>query len=233
MNRYKARQGVAATRGVRSYPSHTWACGVLRYDAVQVMGRIDTSMEHTTMKQHVCPWWGGYFIDNRFRRLLHNPKKILGDYLEEGMTVLDFGCGMGFFSIGMAKMVGPSGRVISVDLQPQMLRTLQSRAERAGVAERLQTHACEADTIGVHDPVDFILAFWAAHEAPDTRHLFEEFHLCLKPDGKFLLVEPRGHVTQAHFDEMRRIAADVGFDEVEAPEVRLSHATLFERLQSE
>jgi len=57
------------------------------------------------MAKHTCPWWGGYLIDNRLRRLLHNPERILAAYLQPGMTVMDFGCGMGFFSIAMAGMV--------------------------------------------------------------------------------------------------------------------------------
>jgi hypothetical protein len=36
---------------------------------------------------HVCPWWGGYFIDNPLRRLFHNPEKIVGPYVQPGMTV--------------------------------------------------------------------------------------------------------------------------------------------------
>ena len=57
------------------------------------------------MSEHVCPWWGGYFIDNRLRRLLHNPERLLSPYVQQGMTVMDIGCGMGFFSIAMAAMV--------------------------------------------------------------------------------------------------------------------------------
>ena len=40
---------------------------------------------------HVCPWWGGYFIDNPLRRLFHNPEKIVGPYVQPGMTVMDVG----------------------------------------------------------------------------------------------------------------------------------------------
>ena len=92
---------------------------------------------------HICPWWGGYFIDNWFRRLLHNPEKIVGPYVKPGMTVMDVGCGMGMFSIAMAKMVGAEGRVIAVDLQQKMLDVLRKRAEKAGVADRIQLHKCE------------------------------------------------------------------------------------------
>ena len=82
------------------------------------------------MGPHVCPWWGGYFIDNRLRRWLHNPEQILAPYVSPGMTAMDFGCGMGMFSIAMAKLVGDKGRVIAVDLQQKMLDVLQKRARR-------------------------------------------------------------------------------------------------------
>ncbi len=94
------------------------------------------------MAGDVCPWGVGYFIDNPVRRLFHDPCKILGNYLNPGMTVMDIGCGMGFFSIAMAKMVGEKGRIIAVDPQPQMLDVLRKRARTAGVAERIQTHQC-------------------------------------------------------------------------------------------
>ena len=64
----------------------------------------------------VCPVERAGSLDNTIRRWLQNPKKILGPYLDEGMTVVDIGCGPGFFSIDMAQMVGKSGRVIAVDL---------------------------------------------------------------------------------------------------------------------
>ena len=54
------------------------------------------------MAGHTCPWWGGFFIDNPLRRLLHKPERILAPYVRRGMKVIDFGCGMGLFSIAMA-----------------------------------------------------------------------------------------------------------------------------------
>ena len=55
-------------------------------------------------------------LDNRVRRWIQKPKKILKFYIKEGMAVLDVGCGPVFFSIEMAQMVGKSGRVIAADL---------------------------------------------------------------------------------------------------------------------
>jgi ubiquinone/menaquinone biosynthesis C-methylase UbiE len=72
-------------------------------------------------KNRVCPTAIAGYLDNRFRRWFQNPRKILGPYIKEGMTVLDLGCGPGFFSIDIAQMVGKSGRVIASDLQVGML----------------------------------------------------------------------------------------------------------------
>ncbi len=178
------------------------------------------------MSDHVCPWWGGYFIDNPLRRLLHNPEKILGPYVKPGMTVMDFGCGMGLFSIAMAKLAGDEGKVIAVDLQQEMLDVLVKRAGKAGVVERITTHRCEADSIGLTEPVDFALAFYSAHEVPNLRRLLAEIHGCLRPGGESLVVEPIGHVALKDFEAMLSLAEEIGFRLQERPRVRLSRAAL-------
>jgi ubiquinone/menaquinone biosynthesis C-methylase UbiE len=174
----------------------------------------------------VCPWWGGYFIDNPLRRLLHCPEKILGPYVKPGMTAMDVGCGMGLFSIAMARMVGDEGRVIAVDLQQKMLDVLQNRAKKAGVADRITPHRCNADSIGLSEPVDFALAFYSAHEVPCLRRLLDEIHKCLRSDARFLVVEPMGHVTARDFEAMLSLAEEIGFRVQERPHVRLSRAAV-------
>jgi 2-polyprenyl-3-methyl-5-hydroxy-6-metoxy-1,4-benzoquinol methylase len=74
---------------------------------------------------HVCPWWMAWTFDNPLRKLYQDPERILGSFVRDGMTVADIGCGMGYFSVAMAKMVGPGGRVLSVDLQEKMLQYLE------------------------------------------------------------------------------------------------------------
>jgi ubiquinone/menaquinone biosynthesis C-methylase UbiE len=182
------------------------------------------------MSPHVCPWWGGYFIDNRLRRLLHGPERILGDYLAPGMTAMDVGCGMGLFALAMARLVGPEGRVIAVDVQQRMLDVLRRRAVKAGLSDRVRLHHCEPDTLGldatVDSTVDFALAFYSVHEMPDARRLFDELHRCLTPHGRLLIVEPIGHVRAAQFVTMLSQAAQAGFHPTAQPAVRLSHTAL-------
>ena len=77
--------------------------------------------------KHVCPVEMARSLDNIFRIWFQNPRKILAPFIREGMTVLDIGCGPGFFSTEIAEMVGPSGRVIACDLQKEMLEIVARR----------------------------------------------------------------------------------------------------------
>jgi len=81
---------------------------------------------------HVCPPFIGYFLlANPLRRLLYTPSSVVGAYVSEGMTVIEPGPGMGFFTLELARLVGPSGRVVALDIQPKMLKVIAQRAERA------------------------------------------------------------------------------------------------------
>ena len=166
---------------------------------------------------HVCPWWGGYFIDNWIRRWFHDPLKILTPCVRPEMTVMDFGCGMGMFTTAMAQLVGSRGRVIAVDLQQKMLDVLQKRARKAGLLDRIRTHRCEPDSIGLDEPIDFALAFYSAHEVPDLRRLLGEIHSSLRPKGRFMVVEPIGHVTAKIFRPCSRLLRRLAFGNRSGP----------------
>ncbi len=181
------------------------------------------------MAKHVCPWWLAYTFDNPLRRIFHKPGEMFAPYLKEGMTAIDLGCGMGYFSIGMARMVGESGKVLSVDLQQRMLDTLMRRAQKAGVASRITPLLCDASTIGHHDEVDFALAFWMAHETPDECNFLKQVHAILKKSGALLLAEPKLHVTGDEFQKTLGLAHEIGFKRIGSPLISLSHAALFEK----
>ena len=78
---------------------------------------LTAGVEEKPRDHHVCPWWIGYLIASHLRKLGENPDTILGPLVEPGMTVVDVGCAMGFFSLPLARMVGESGRVLCVDVQ--------------------------------------------------------------------------------------------------------------------
>ena len=174
----------------------------------------------------VCPWWLCYSFDNPLRRLFHDPERLLDPYVMPGMTVVDIGCGMGYFTIGLAKLAGPEGKVIAVDRQQQMLDALGRRARRAGMADRIVLHRCRKESLGVKEPADFVLAFWMAHEVPDAPRFFREIFTLLKTEGRLLLVEPKVHVTQRSLEWTLAVCRETGFRILEEPVVALSRAFL-------
>jgi len=179
--------------------------------------------------EHVCPWWMAWTFDNPLRRFLHDPQAMLGPYIKDGMTVADIGCGMGYFSVAMAKLVGPTGKVLAVDLQEQMLQYLKKRALRAGVTERITTVLAESDDIKVSGQVDFVLAFWMVHEVKEIPRFFGQVAAVLKPGGKVLYVEPQMHVTRKRFDEILGYAKAAGFSVNDGPKVGMSRAASLQR----
>ncbi len=181
------------------------------------------------MSNHICPWWLAYTFDNPLRKLFHRPEKILGAYIREGMTVLDVGCGMGYFSIGMARMVGPRGRVISVDIQDKMLAVLKRRAEREGLSEVIHTRLSGQGGMGVEDKVDFALAFWMVHEVEEKKRLFSELRSTLKPGGLLLIAEPVFHVSMHDFTAELDVAKSEGFCVEENPRITFSRTALLRR----
>lgn len=179
--------------------------------------------------QHVCPWWLCYMFDNPLRLLLHNPEEMLKPYIQSGWTAADIGCGMGYFSIAMAKLVGANGRVMAIDLQAQMLAGVVRRSTRRGLSTRIQTHQCAHDRLGISEPLDFALAFWMAHEVPDRDRFFGEIYTTLKPGAKFLLVEPRLHTSTASYKNITAEATAAGLKPEQEPKIALSRAMLFSR----
>jgi SAM-dependent methyltransferase len=181
---------------------------------------------------HVCPWWAGSLLCCPLRRLVEPPGALLGPHVRRGMQVLEPGCGMGYFSLPLARMVGPTGRVVCLDLQPRMVAGLERRARRAGLAGRIEALVCGPSTLGVAHwagRFDLAVAIHMVHEVPDPGRLLEELHRALRAGGRLLLLEPRGHVSAAAFVATLRTAAAVGLETVDRPTARGSRAALLER----
>ncbi len=183
----------------------------------------------TLERRRVCPPQHIRVMDNFLRTLVHRPQKLFGPHVEPGMTVLDAGCGGGFASMGLARLVGKSGRVIAADLQLEMLAMVKKRAEEEGLSERVIIHRCNAYEVGIRDELDFAVAFWMVHEVPDARAFLGEIFSLLRPGGSFLIAEPRFHVLRGGFESLIEMAQDAGFTVTGRPRVRLSKAVLLVR----
>ena len=185
------------------------------------------------MAKHVCPWWLGYLLASPVRRWLgQDAAEILAPYVREGMTVFEPGPGMGFFTLELARLVGPSGKVITVDLQPKMIAELKRRATKAGLLDRIDARVVAEDSMSVKDlagRVDFALAFAMVHEMPDAARFFSEAAEVLKPGATLLLAEPAGHVKKDKFEAELQDAAKAGLVVAERPTIRRSHAALLKK----
>jgi ubiquinone/menaquinone biosynthesis C-methylase UbiE len=180
----------------------------------------------------VCPWWLGYLLVSPLRRLLQDPEAIVKPHVREGMTAMDVGCGMGFFSVPLAKLVGGAGKVVCVDLQEKMIKGLMERAKKAGLSGRVDARICDRDSLGVNDlagKIDFVLLFALVHEVPDKERLFTELYSVIKQSGELLMAEPSGHVSRPDFERTVSIAQGAGFEISRDLEIRRTRAVLLRK----
>lgn len=180
------------------------------------------------MPEHVCPWWVGYFLVSPIRRWMQNPDEVIAPFVTPGMTVLEPGPGMGFFTLPLAKRVG-SGRVIAVDLQPKMLNALRRRATKAGLIQRIETRLARPDSLAIEDlggTVDFVLAVAVVHEMPSADRFFREADAAMAPGARLLFAEPAGHVSDQKFAEELESARRAGLAVTDRPAVKRCLAAL-------
>jgi len=182
------------------------------------------------MAQRICPVWIGYFLLNPLRKLIDNPTKILKSYVKPGMTVLDFGCAMGYFSLPMARMVGPEGKIICLDIQEKMLEVLLKRARKAGLERQIEIRYVTPDKYQLKlytQNIDFALIYAVIHEVPDQKLVFDEIYQALKTGGKVLFAEPTGHVSARDWQNSLKIIRQVGLEFDQSPKIQRSHTALF------
>ena len=183
-------------------------------------------------KKRVCPWWLGYLLACPLRRFRQDPARIVAPYVREGMSVLEPGPGMGFFTLELARRVGETGRVVVVDIQPRMLAALRRRVAKAGVGSRVETRLVGPESMQLSDlaaKVDFALVFAVVHEMPNAGVFFHEMSGALRPKGRILLAEPAGHVGKDEFSLELAAAAGAGLAVVDRPNVSGSYAAVLQK----
>jgi len=180
------------------------------------------------MSENVCPWWIGYFLVSPIRRWMQNPEELIAPYVTPGMTALEPGPGMGFFTLPLARRVG-SGRVIAVDIQPRMINALRRRATKAGLIQRIETRLARPDSLAIDDlkgAVDFVLAVAVVHEMPSADGFFREAAAAMAPGGRLLFAEPAGHVNDARFAQELVSARRAGLIVKDQPAIKRFHTAV-------
>jgi ubiquinone/menaquinone biosynthesis C-methylase UbiE len=140
-----------------------------------------------TMTYHGAPW---LTRDERDRE--ENTALLLEKLnLKPGMTVCDLGCGNGYYTLELARMVGAAGKVLAVDIQPEMLHLLQERAKAAGIGNVELIESTPIDPKLPENSVDLILLVDVYHEFAYPVHMLRELRKSLTPAGRVALVEFR------------------------------------------
>ncbi|MGP8128804.1 MAG: class I SAM-dependent methyltransferase [Candidatus Bathyarchaeia archaeon] len=127
-----------------------------------------------------------FTLDNPIRRFLDPPERLIGKLsIDPDDTVVDFGCGPGYFLIPLAKV---ARRAIGVDVSPRMLEKASTKAKKKGVSiELLQNNGTG---IRLEDnSADLIFLNHVFHEVDDKPTVLGEFHRILKPAGRLAIVE--------------------------------------------
>jgi ubiquinone/menaquinone biosynthesis C-methylase UbiE len=174
--------------------------------------------------------WIDRLLAKPIRHLFENHARLLKGYAEQGMTVLDVGCGTGYYSLGMARLVGPKGRVIAVDTKPEAIATLRRKAENDGLSEQIEARPCSPDDLDLADldgKIDFALAVYVVHHAKEACRLMSDVYRALKHGGKLLVVEPRHHASAAACESTEAAARRAGFALVGHPRLKRDWAVTF------
>jgi ubiquinone/menaquinone biosynthesis C-methylase UbiE len=179
--------------------------------------------------QPICPWWMRFALFTPLRGAINNPERFLAVWVKPGMVVADIGCGTGFLTLPLARLVGRTGKVIAIDLQPEMLEYTRQSAQKEMLENRIVFQLAHANSIGSLPALDFAVTAWMLHEVPDPKHLLVEIQHALKPGGNYLFFEPILHVSKKAFKRSCDLIESLGFQEISRPPTALSHAILFQK----
>ncbi|RYE85076.1 MAG: methyltransferase domain-containing protein [Myxococcales bacterium] len=136
---------------------------------------------------------GADWLERPDREATEQPEKVLDALvLRPGQVVADVGAGTGYFSLRMARRVGPTGRVLATDIQEGMLARLQRRASAEGVTNVTTVLATEGDARLPAGAVDLVLMVDVYHELAHPADTLRQVRQALRPDGRLALVEYRG-----------------------------------------
>lgn len=186
-------------------------------------------MDRLMMRSKVCPSWLYFSLNTFLRKRVHDPEKILSAYVGQGQTAIDMGCGPGFFTLGLARLVGKGGRVIAVDLQKRAIEIVTKKIKGTEFENTVHAVLADASSISVNGGADFTLSFWMLHEVPDKATFLKHVMDMMKPGGLYLVVEPRVHVSEKIFLDEIATAESCGMKHIDSPKVRMSRSALFSK----
>lgn len=141
---------------------------------------------------HVMGWQGAAWLEREEREKEERTDVLLRALdLRPGRVVADIGAGTGYLSRRMARAVAPSGRVLAVDVQPEMVALLGQAARREGLANIEPSLGTESDVRLAPGSVDLAIMVDVYHELAQPYEVLASIVRALKPGGRVVFVEYR------------------------------------------
>lgn len=171
-------------------------------------------------------------LDCRFRLWFHNPRKLLKKFIRPSMTVLDLGCGTGYFTLEAARLLNNNGKVIAADVQQGMLDILKQKLKNSELGGVIEIHQCQEDRLDLSEKFDFILAFYAFHEMKYIDNVISDLTKIVKPETKVFIAEQKIHVPKTIFNTIIDKLKNKGFEICERPSICFSRTAIMKMKQN-
>jgi len=144
----------------------------------------------------------------KFRKFSEHPlERLIEIGLKEGMTFLDVGCTLGFYSFYASSIVGERGLVYALDINPDFTAYIENKARRKGI-KNIQTIVANAqETSLLSESIDMVFLHLVLHNIEDKHAAIQEFNRILKADGKLVIDEEN----VLPLELIRKLAKDSGF----------------------
>ena len=189
----------------------------------------------------VMTYHGAQWLERPSRVEEEMPHEVIAYMdLKPGMTVVDLGCGTGYFARKIAPRVLPGGRVLGVDIQPEMLEYMEQLSEKEGLENVVPILGDEKDPKLPQGGVDWIIMADVYHEFQYPEEMLAKMLDSLKPDGKVCLLEYRAeefrqasHIKPEHRMSVKDVLQEwnaAGFELIDLQEFLPSqHMFIFNR----
>ena len=129
----------------------------------------------------------------------------------------------------MRPYIGAEGKVISVDIQKEMIEILKRRTEKSGLDNIIKPILSPGDLSGISERIDFALNFWMLHEVDSQKKMVKQIYDLLNPGGKYLIAEPKIHTSNKYFESIIEMCKGVGFIVETNPKITFSRSVLLSK----
>lgn len=161
---------------------------------------------------------GAAWLDRPEREAEEGPSKAIAALgIRPGAIVADVGAGSGYYTVRLARVVGPTGRVVATDLQPGMLDIIRSKIARERLTNVEVLQGRMDDPVLPAGTFDLVVMVDVYHELASPQVFVRKLKEALKPDGRLVLIEfrledPRVPIREEHKMSVAQVRQELGAD---------------------